>query len=418
MMKKIQYAAALCAVALAMQTVVHAATVDSAELDHPWTDGLYSTITGCFVQNAEKPGCAREMKLKVPGFKKELKVRASLREGSASLVVILNGTFARADNVYANLWTAWLEQAGLHVLTFDSVMSKPFVEASHHGVAGNLEEEARVAAKVVECFLKQSSVSGKVTQVGVVGISYGGTLALQLAKLGRQGALPFKLGAVQAYSAPVSFATSIRRLDSYFSFDYTKVDLYKTFYNLPREFPMKKTLDRHMMECALSRAFREDLKESLEYMDASFDADLKGMRAPRLGLPTGDGANLHEDRISYAEALNFGRYFQGLAVPYWSGRDAKYTAERLLAAGEMAELLSQTGEKVQVIVSANDPLNAPGAVEGLLSKSGSGKITVLPRGGHMGYFDAQWTKKNLLSLFGRRSAETAAAKPATLSYPR
>jgi predicted alpha/beta-fold hydrolase len=254
--------------------------------------------------------------------------------------------------------------------------------------------------------------------VGVVGISYGGTLALQLAKLGHQGALTFKLAAVQAYSAPVSFAASIRQLDSYFSFDYTKVDLYKTFYNIPREFPVKKSLDQRMMQCALSRAFREDLKEAIEFMDSSFDADLKGMRAPRLGLPTGDGANLREERVSYAEAMNFGRYFQGLAVPYWSGRDAKFTAERLLAAGEMAELLPQTGENVQVIVSANDPLNAAGAVEGMMSKNGSGKITVLPRGGHLGYFDAQWTKKNLLGIFSHTPAETAAAKPVTLSYPR
>ncbi|MCW8131232.1 MAG: alpha/beta fold hydrolase [Planctomycetota bacterium] len=389
---------AFCAVAL-LVTSVSASTVSDKDLaDHPWQDGLYSTITGAFVVPDAKPGC-KEMKLKVPGFKKDLKVRASLRGGKAPLVVILNGTFGRADNNFANLWTAWLEEAGQHVLTFDSVMSKGFVEASRHGVPGNLDFEARLAGKVVEAFLQQSGARAKVSKIGVVGISYGGTLALQMARLDQEGALPFKLDAVRAYSAPVSFAESIRKLDGYYSFDFTKVELFKTFYNLPRELPVTRSFEARKMECALARAFREDLKEAIDFVDGTFDADLKRMGAPRIGLPTGDSPNLREERISYAEAMNFGHYFGGLVVPYWKSVDARNTAERLLGYGEMADVLAQTGSNVRAILAANDPLNADGSVAGLLKSSAADKVTVLPRGGHMGYFDAKWTRASLLGMF-------------------
>lgn len=406
---------ALGALILAVQSA-SAQTVSGKELDHPWEDGLYSTITGAFVP-AEKCG-SKDIKLRVPGFKKELRVRASLRNGRAPLVVILNGTFGRADNNFANLWTSWLEQAGNHVLTFDSVMSKSFVEASHHGVPGNLAAEAKVAAQVIDAFLKQSGASAKVSKIGLVGISYGGTLALQMARLDQENELPFKLAAVRAYSAPVSFAESIRKLDGYFSFDYTKVDLYKTFYNLPRQFPVARSFDSHMMECALSRAFREDLKEAIEFVDASFDADLKRMGAPRIGLPGGDSPNLRDERISYAEAMNFERYFSGLVVPYWKALDSKNTGERLLSYGEMASVLSQTGSNVRAILAANDPLNAEGGVANLLKSSVAGKVTVLPRGGHMGYFDAQWTRASLLGMFDGNLDETASVQGMSTSLNR
>lgn len=410
-MKTIQslFCLALLAGIALVQTAAQASSTLDRELDHPWTDGLYSTITSAFVTPAEKPAGCRELKLKVPGFKKELKVRASLRDVPANLVVILNGTFGRADNVYANLWTAWFEQAGHHVLTFDSAMSRPFAEAARHGVPGNLEEEARLCARVIDAFLKQPCMKGKVAQVGVTGISYGGTLALQLSKLERDGALPFKLAGVQAYSAPASFAGAIRQLDGYFSFDYTKVELYKTFASLPREFPVQRKFEARMMECALSRAFREDLKEGIEAFDTLYDAELKTLGVARLGLPNGESPNLREERISHAEALNFGRYFAGLVAPYWTARDPKYTAERLLAAGELSELLMQTGSNVQVIVAANDPLNPAGSVEKLLQASGSEKVTVLPRGGHMGYFDAAWTRRNLEKLFPQAASVSAAS---------
>src|SRR5262245_29007079 len=110
--------------ALLLCVTVLSVAAAGAELDHPWTDGFYSTISGAFVKPAALPKHLTESKLKVPGFKKERPIKASLRNGAADLVIILNGTFSRSDNPFATLWTAWLEQDGKHVLTFDSPMCK------------------------------------------------------------------------------------------------------------------------------------------------------------------------------------------------------------------------------------------------------------------------------------------------------
>src|SRR5262245_44528796 len=89
-MGQIQKTLAIAMAALVLSVTALSVTVAAgAELDHPWTDGFYSTISGVFVKPAALPKHLTETKLKVPGFKKELPIKASLRNGAADLVIIL-----------------------------------------------------------------------------------------------------------------------------------------------------------------------------------------------------------------------------------------------------------------------------------------------------------------------------------------
>jgi len=53
-----------------------------------------------------------------------------------------------------------------------------------------------------------------------------------------------------------------------------------------------------------------------------------------------------------------------------------------------------------VMLAVNDPLNEKGAVERLAQRSFSAQVTLLPCGGHLGYWEARWTRWKLGSIFG------------------
>ena len=378
-----------------------AAAREVSELDHPWNDGLYSTITAPGCAGGRKPRNAKPFDLQVPGFKEKLPVRAVIQPYPARLVVILNGTFGQAKDATTDLWMAWLEANGWHVLTFDSTFHYTFTKAAQIGVAGNLEVEAEAAGKVIQAFLERPEVSGKVTRIGVVGMSYGGTQALNLARLSKLGRLPFHLDAVQAYSAPVSMWSAMRTLDGEFSYDRSIPELAWDFCLLKREWPVKTQYAPQEMRLALSRVFRMEFQHVVETSDRLFDKELTATGCLRLDIPKEDpaagiGAG---ERVGYAAAVNFQTYFEKVVAPYWIAKGRARNAEDILRLGDLNVLLRECGDNVRVILAANDPLNEDGAVERLRAKVGGAKLTVLPRGGHLGFVNAEWTRTSLRGLF-------------------
>jgi predicted alpha/beta-fold hydrolase len=375
-----------------------AAAVSAGEaprgFDHPWTDGAYSTITAPFCTGGVKPKNARWLKIQAEGMRSGICVRAVIQKGPAPVVVILNGLGGRADGAEASLWMAWLEQAGVHVLSFDSTFHPAMTTASRHGMAGNLVAEADLAARIINACLKSNNLSNKCTRVGVVGMSYGATQALLLGKLSREGRLPFRLDAVQAYSPPVSMADSLDILDETFTYEWKLTDHLWAFYNLQREYPVRQQHDSRMMRAAIARIFRMDLGNVVERNDSLFGAELDKAGVSRL-LPK-DAER--DERMNYAEAVSFRQYLHHIAGPYWQHRGVDGPSE-LLAAGELSRLLAVTANSAEVILAANDPLNQPGAVDRLANLNVGNRLTILPRGGHLGYINADWTRAKLCGIF-------------------
>ena len=370
-----------------------AGDIEMPELDHPWTDGLYSTITEHTCTGGIKPKNAQKVKLNISGFKSELVVRAVIQNHSAPLVVILNGTYGRPNEPSNNLWMAWLEERGFHVLNFDSTFHPAMTELTRLGVAGNLEAEAELSSRIIQAFITQE-MPGKMSKLGVVGMSYGGTQALLLSKMEREGRLPFKIDAVQAYSPPISMSTSMRILDENFTYEWKLSDHFWEFGKMKREFPVTKGYDPQMARAALSRVFRLELKDVIEKNDTLFGAELERAGVSRL-LPRGDKT----ERLSYAEVTTFERYFEDMVVPYWQTHGRQASRAELLEAGELSELMRHAGSSVQAILATNDPLNEPGSAERLKHESLTGRLIVLPRGGHMGYLNANWTRSKLCGIF-------------------
>jgi predicted alpha/beta-fold hydrolase len=396
------------------------AASEMPELDHLWPDGLYSTITAPDCCGGVAPKNARRVKLRVPGFKKDLCARAVVQEHRAPLVVILNGTFGKANDGMTNLWMAWLEANGWHVFSFDSTFHYAFTSAAQIGVAGNLEVEAETAGQVIQAFLERPEISGKVTRIGVVGMSYGGIQALNLARLSKLGRLPFHLDAAQAYSAPVSMWSAMRILDDGFGFQKGVPQLAWDFLLLKREWPVKTQYAREDMRLALSRVFRLDLQHVVETNDRLFDKELAAAGCPRLDIPKEDpaagiGAG---ERVGYAAAVNFQTYFRRVVAPYWIAKGRARNAEDILRLGDLSVLVRECGDNARVILAANDPLNEEGAVERLRAEVGGAKLTVLPRGGHLGFVNAEWTRTSLRGLFSAaRTVDVAKASGVDTARP-
>lgn len=174
-----------------------------AGFDYPVTDGLYATISSMDSFEAPKIKGEKVIKLKeVPGFKQSVSVRALLQEKPAPLAVILLGLATRSKDPLARLWQQQAYEAGFHVLAFDSVFRRSFNERSHHGLPGNLAAEALAAAQVIEAFVEHPEVQGRVTKVGLLGASYGGMLALNIAKLSQEGKTTLKPERVRIFSSP------------------------------------------------------------------------------------------------------------------------------------------------------------------------------------------------------------------------
>jgi predicted alpha/beta-fold hydrolase len=372
-----------------------AVRAEAMELDHPLMDGLYSTLTTPFATGGIQPKNDKGLYLDVPGFKDHLYVRMVLHSDCRPLVVILNGTCGQAKDSITSLWMAWLEDR-FHVLTFDSTLHPAFTEAARMGVAGYMDADAESAAAVIGAFLKHPKVQGKVSRIGVVGMSYGGTQALLLERMQRQKKLSFRIDAVQAYSPPVSMASAMNILDCNFTYRWTLAELFWKFYNLPRNQAIQASLDPQRMRAALSRVFRLSLTDVVERNDRLHDRELKAAKTERVAMPE---SNSRTDRLPYAEVVSFNEYLDRIVVPYWKARGRIESKEEILQSGELRELLSGAGANVQAIVTTNDPLNETGSVERLHASSHTKRLTVLPRGGHLGYANAQWTKSKLLGIF-------------------
>jgi predicted alpha/beta-fold hydrolase len=388
----------LCALSARLAAAENAAPKPAASapegFDYQVTDGLYATITS--MESFEKPKLSSEktFKLKgVPGFKQDLPVRALLQDKPAPLAVILLGLGTRSKDPLARLWQQQAFDAGCHVLAFDSVFRRSFNERSRHGVPGNLEAEARAAAEVIDAFTKHPEVQGKVTKVGLLGASYGGMLALNLAKLSRDGRVPVKFDRVKVFSPPVTMRTAARLLDRYFDEDRSRfalLELGKLKGHKPLAAGQPAPFEPALMRAGIAYVFREDLEEAIACASEVYDRRMEPLDA-------GVG-----DRGAWTDPLGgrvFSRYYGELVFPYWREKGELKSIDELNAMGDLRTLLPTLPDGVHVILAVDDPLNDAKELNSLRQDAKTGPLIFLPRGGHLGYVGSGWSKGQVQSLF-------------------
>jgi predicted alpha/beta-fold hydrolase len=375
------------------------AAVDEPAFDCPDSDGLYATIT--LPRRIEKPtiDSGEKVKLGIPGFLKEIEVRALWQtEGKnrikrAPLAVPLLGIAGRNKDDLARLWQELLFETGSHVMTADSSFSYDFNKTSGHGVAGNVAAEAEAVAKVIEAFLNTPEARDKVTEVHLLGASYGGNIALYLAKLNTEGRLHFPLGAVVALSPPVSLRATAQLLDNFYdqdfaSYNYNPGKLLKLTAK-PLLCPEGRVpFQPRLMRAGIGYVFHSELRRIVKKNDQMY----------RLGLL--DKYEHFGDKRGEAGAWTFTQFVEEMAYPYWQQKGAVQSVDAFWSMGALENLLPVAGDNVYVYVAQDDPLNDPLDVAALQAAFKPPLFNVLPAGGHLGFAKSQWTRTIVMNKFG------------------
>ena len=383
-----------------LATMVTLTAADEPKFDFAYSDGLYATIT--LARRIEKPSInsGESIKLRsIPGFQKEMEVRVlwqtegENRVARAPLAVPLLGISGRNKDDLARLWQALLFKTGCHVMTADSSFSYDFNKISGLGVAGNVEREAEAVGKVIEAFLNTPEARDKVSEVRLLGASYGGNIALYLAKLNAEGRLHFPLGVVVALSPPVSLRATARILDDFYgqdfaSYNYNPNKLVKLI-DTPVVSPQEQVpFQPRLMRAGIGFVFHSELARMVKKNDRMYHLGLLDKYA-RTG-----------DKRGAARGWTFTQFVEEMSYPYWRQKDAVESVDTFWAMGALENLLPATRDNVFVYVSQDDPLNDPADLASLRARFKPPLLNVLPGGGHLGFAESQWTKQIVMNLFG------------------
>ena len=362
--------------------------IPTVPFDYSCDNGLYATLTA--MTSFKVPSLKAEQKLKVSvfGFKKDLEVRAMVQDGPAPLVVIFLGLASKSKDPLARLWEAQLYEAGYHVMTFDSIFRSSFNKISNHGVAGNLEMEAITAANVIAAFKQHPAIEGKITKLGLVGASYGGILALNFARLAKNKKITIVPDRVLTFSAPVSMHVASTMLDKFYDEDrahFGILDLWKMKGHEPVDASKPIPFSASLMRAGIGYVFHDDLIDAVNTSKDVYHFELPDM--PK----DGNGGDKHR--------FAFTRFIEQVVFPYWQAQKRVGSLEDLWSFGDLGKLIAATDDNVHVVMTADDPLNDPVLLKYVQRDAPPGRLTVLPRGGHLGYLGTRWAHERLLALF-------------------
>gem|GEM_PF-921648 len=376
---------------------------------HHYANGLYSTVTAMNTYPKLDVKGQKKIKLKVPGFKKDFPAYVVIQPTKAPLVVVFLGMDGKVDGPWGDLFPYWYSEYGYHVLTFDTPFTPLYPELTGGGVVGNFDAESEQMAAIINAFIKSPEAGGNVTSVGVMGMSFGASHALLLGAKAKAGKLPFELSGCLALSPPVKLQTAALTLDRFFRedrWDTTMIDLAKKFashmpVNEGVAIPFKDT----EMRAAIGFVFRDGLSKVVERND----------RVYRLKVLPNE--NSLSNRNTHAEGTGFERYMHLFVQPYWQKQGKVQSVEELWAMPDLEKLLPQLPDYAEVVMTANDPFNDPVELAAAQAADRTGRIVLLPNGGHLGYIASEWMLVKSLRIFNGRGHDIVAEPPVVPEAP-
>ena len=362
--------------------------------EHRYSDGLYSTVTAIntfpdLVVQKEK-----KIKLKVPGFRKDVTVYSITQNSKAPLVVCLMGVDGKVDGPWGCLFPYWYNEYNYNVLAFDSSFTPQYPEVNGQGVVGNFDAETDQIAAIIKTYLDTGDNRNNITEIGVIGYSFGATQALLLAAKGKEGKLPFELSGCLALSPPIKLHTAARIMDRFYAEDRWKTTMIELAKRFGSHVPVKAgqpiPFTATDMRGALGYAFRDGLSKVVERNDRFYKLKV---------IPSEDSG---ENRESYADATGFQRYMELMVFPYWKKKGTVNSVEDLWAMADLTKILPRLPSYADAVVAANDPFNTPEDLDEAQAVDTNKRLTVLPTGGHLGFIAADWTLVKALRIFGKK----------------
>ncbi len=358
-----------------------------------YSNGYYSTIIGNTTLKDSKICRACNTEICVPGFKNPMPIRAVMQPGEAPLVVVLLGCQGKINDPLAKVWVNWLSEAGNHVLTFQSSLSSEFIMSSGRGVAGNILNEAECVRDIIGAFLNSPNVKGRVTKVGIVGMSYGGIQALLIGKMVVDKKVDYKIDAIRAFSPPIDMMESAKLIDRWWREDRWNYTLPQLYLKISKHKPISPgaqiPFSDSFMRAGVAASFRVPFSEIVDVSDTTYDLHI---------LPNADSTEVAM-RSDYAATYGFSRFMQQCTYPYWKEKQNLNSFADLNAVARLTNVLLHQPEFTQAIIACDDPLNLSEDLELLKKCTSCNHLTILNGGGHLGFVNDQWTHAKLNNLF-------------------
>ena len=404
------------------------------ELDHPWENGLYSTLAGLALgPDSNLPGSewansrlgriggkpakkVEKCKIKVNGTDGDFNLSYVDCGKSAPLVVVVPGLRGGSEELDSMVWMKWLSEMGYGSVSYDSTFSPRMVSKGKYGVPGNLEKEAEFAGRIISEFMNSRNL--KPEKIGAVGRSYGAVQSIWLDILSQQNKIGFKIDRVLAYTPPISMDETMKLLDDKFrrametkdelertkgqsaADQYNIINMYLEFvkYNKP-EYPMPKKFNVEKADLCLGRFFNYALGDTLEAAITAFpeverSIIINGKSLREAMRESGDEKSVRRD---YANGMSYGQFYEMMVGPYWSNKS--YSKEMILNNGEIYSLMGKVGDWVNLILTRNDPINREGAASVFENINSKGKFSILKRGGHCGFCLSKWAQLRMKQIF-------------------
>jgi hypothetical protein len=195
-----------------------------------------------------------------------------------------------------------------------------------------------------------------------------------------EGKIAIKPDRVLAFSPPVNMQSAAALLDKYHDedteqtgvFDLLKMKMHEPAPGKPNPFSPSQ------LRAGIGYVFHEDLKDAIDCAK-----DVYKFRLP-------DSSD--KQRI-------FTRFVEQCVYPYWCTEGKVKSIDEVWAFGDLNRQLKSAPESVHVVLACDDPLNDPAQLKQLQQDAPAGRLTVLPRGGHLGYVGCGWAKERVTQYF-------------------
>lgn len=368
-----------------------------AAYDFTETSGLHSTIVAKegLPEFTLKGGVKVELDEKATGYADDLEAVAHFQDHEAPLAVLLVGMPGRASDHASRFWMYRLHQAGLHVLAFDSVFHPDFYQSSRHGVSGNPRVEARVLARVIRMAVEASGKSHRIRGTHLVGISYGGNLALTINQMAMDGELDMEVERVLVLSPTLEMRSTARLLDRWTEQDLEPRSIFDLI-PLSKAKPLKPgektSLSDSLMRAGIAWVLHRDLTRTVKKNARLY--------APNLLSSFKKHPDPELRQLASPAGWEFTRYWEMMAYPYWRTRGGPQDVDAFWDLSGIDHLMAAKPDNVRVVVAEDDPLNDPDDLVHLMHVSDPDALVVLPHGGHLGYMRTQWLLSYIQSWLG------------------
>jgi len=350
-------------------------------------------------------------------YQKQLTFSYAKQPKPAPLIFILAGTGSGHESSTMNFLQKIFFQAGFHVINLPSVTHPNFIiTASSHFRPGDYQTDGADLYRVMKKCLDAISNDLEITKCYLTGYSLGGAHAAIISQLDHlQKKINFKK--VLIINPPVNLYNASLKLDTLLDNNipggennigpflnevieqFSGIYLSSNFIDMNKDFLASFFQKQHPTDAEMSTiiglAFRYYCSNMFFISDALTHS---GVVIPKeITLSSNDSLT---DYFKVFQRLSFSDYLQDILFPYFKSQNSALTLKQFKQQSSLHRIKDflQSSQHIAVMTNADDIILSANDLT-FLQNTFEGRITIYPKGGHLGNITHKENIKNLIHYF-------------------